>query len=102
MAARAEAAAQARGAISPGKDERNRCLQILLTWVLVGKYYQTRFPARLPKGARSLRRAINPPLRAAARKDHGHAGWHKSQRYMEDLNLRQHRGIGSATQDRRG
>jgi len=45
MPAPAEAA-QARGAISrTGKDEQDRSFQILLTWVLAGKYYQTRFPS---------------------------------------------------------
>ena len=60
MAAAAEEAAQARGAISAGKDERIRCLQILLTWVFVGKYYRTRFPARpaertIAKASRKIR-----------------------------------------------
>jgi hypothetical protein len=50
MATAAEgAAAQARDSISPGKDQENRCLQILLTWVSAGKYYQTLFPSPLPK-----------------------------------------------------
>jgi len=59
MAAPAEGAAQARGAISHGKDERNRCLQILLTWVLAGKYYQTRFPA--PPAERPMTAAAAEP-----------------------------------------
>ncbi len=46
MAAPAEEAAQARGAISSGNDGGISRLQILLTWVFAGKYYRTRFPAR--------------------------------------------------------
>jgi hypothetical protein len=60
MAAPAEEAAQARGAISSGNDGGISRLQILLTWVFAGKYYRTRFPARpaartIAKASRKIR-----------------------------------------------